>query len=389
MPMTFKFAEIWLRCRQPALDWLNRMHAHRNFGLDVARALAITMVFLSHGVTALDTLGVGVDLFFLLSGFLIGRIYLRSQADAHDRPGTFTLWGFWSARWFRTLPPYLAALGLFAVAQLHFQNNSVHPYYLLFLQNYLGMDGFGPSWSLCVEEHFYLALPIIGFVALRLFPRRSLVWLLPALALVPQVFRTVSILTTGLPTNWYWRSHLHCEGLVLGVWLAYVYVDRNNPVDSNSLWQQLRTPAIPLALIPIGILVYQNLQHDQPLAFRSVVFLLYAIGYAAWLRLLYDVRWVPTSAASRLLKNTIHGIALASYSIYLVHTLCFTDIRVLINEWPRGPVKSGTVLAATLVISVLFYFAIERPTITLRDRILGHAKPKSSAVVSSPEPEPS
>src|ERR1700712_2974111 len=98
------------------------MYANRNFGLDLARALAITMVFLSHGVSALETLGVGVDLFFLLSGFLIGRIYLRSQADAHDKPGTFTLWGFWSARWFRTLPPYLAALAFYVIAQAHFHN---------------------------------------------------------------------------------------------------------------------------------------------------------------------------------------------------------------------------------------------------------------------------
>ena len=92
------------------------MHARRNFGLDVARSLAISMVFVSHGISSLDVLGVGVDLFFVLSGFLIGRIYLRAQADAHERPGSYTLWKFWSARWFRTLPPYLAALAFFAVA---------------------------------------------------------------------------------------------------------------------------------------------------------------------------------------------------------------------------------------------------------------------------------
>jgi peptidoglycan/LPS O-acetylase OafA/YrhL len=340
------------------------MHAKRNFGLDLARALAITMVFLSHGVTALDTLGVGVDLFFLLSGFLIGRIYLRAQQDAHDRPGTFTLFGFWSARWLRTLPPYLAALVLFALAEPRFHNNPIHPYYLLFLQNYLGITGFGPSWSLCVEEHFYLALPLFGFLALRYVGRKHLVWLLPVLALVPQLWRTLDILTSGLPPDWYWRTHLHCEGLILGVWLAYVFVDR------KPLWQRLRTPAIPLAASPIALLLYQNLVPNQPLPFRACVFLLYAIGYAAWLRLFYDLRWTPTRAPLRLLKSTIHGIALASYSIYLVHTLLFTDIRLELAAWPRGPVKSTTILACTLLASVVFYFAIERPTIQLRDRIL-------------------
>ena len=344
------------------------MHAHRNFGLDVARALAITMVFLSHGVTAFDTLGVGVDLFFLLSGFLIGRIYLRSQADAHDQPGTFTLWSFWSARWFRTLPPYLAALALFALAESRFHNNSIHPYYLFFLQNYLGVTGFGPSWSLCVEEHFYLALPLIGFLALRFAGRKNLVWLLPLLAFVPQILRTAAVFTTGLPRDWYWRTHLHCEGLILGVWLAYLFVDRQD------IWQSLRKPAIPFAAIPVAILIYQNLVPTQPLAFRASVFLFYAIGYAAWLRLLYDLRWTPTSSPARLLKSIVHSIALASYSIYLVHTLLFSDIRLLIDDWPRGPIKSATILACTLIGSAAFYFAIERPTILLRDRLLRHAR---------------
>jgi peptidoglycan/LPS O-acetylase OafA/YrhL len=336
------------------------MHAKRNFGLDLSRALAITMVFLAHGVTALDSLGVGVDLFFLLSGFLIGRIYLRSQVDAAHPDGTFTLFGFWRSRWFRTLPPYFAALALFALP--------VHPYYLAFLQNYLGVDGFGPSWSLCVEEHFYLALPLLGFLAIRLFGRRALLWLLPALALVPQILRASAIFIGGLPSDWYWRTHLHSEGLVFGVWLAYVFLDR------PALWQGLRTPAYPLALVPVALLAYQNLHPVQPLAFRSCVFLLYAIGYAAWLRLLYDLRWTPITAPTRLLKSTIHGLALASYSIYLVHTLLFTDIRLLIAAWPRGPVKSATILGSTLALSILFYFLFERPTIVLRDRVLDRVK---------------
>ncbi len=343
------------------------MPSKRNFGLDLARAIAITMVFLSHGVSALETLGVGVDLFFVLSGFLIGRIYLRSQMDAHHAPGTFTLWGFWSARWFRTLPPYLAALGLFGLAERWFHNNPIHAYYLVFAQNYLGVTGFGPSWSLCVEEHFYLALPLIGFLLLRFVGRTKLLWALPALALVPQVLRMAAALGGGLPENWYWQTHLHCEGLILGVWLAYVFVDR------TELWGKLRRPAIWLASVPVAVLIYQNFAAEQPLGFRATVFLLYAVGYAAWLRLLYDVRWAPTSAMGKAAVGAVHGIALASYSIYLVHTLLFTDVRLMIDGWPRGVVKTGTILACTLVGSAVFYFAVERPTILVRDRLLRHS----------------
>lgn len=340
------------------------MTIQRNFGLDLARALAITMVFLSHGVSALDTLGVGVDLFFVLSGFLIGRIYFRAQQDAHERPGSFTLWGFWSARWFRTLPPYLAALALFALAQPFFHNNAVHPRYLLFLQNYLGMEGFGPSWSLCVEEHFYLALPLLGGLALAMGLRRSLVWLLPLLALVPLALRLEAWHRGALQAGWYWRSHLHAEGMVMGVWLAYLFVER------RSLWDTARRPAWVASILPLVLLVYQHRHPVQPMPVQVVAFTIYALGYAGWVRLLYDLKWQPASALGRGMQSVVRGLALASYSIYLVHTLLFTDVRVLVDAMPRGPLKSLLILSCALAGSTLFYFAIERPTILLRDRVL-------------------
>ena len=178
------------------------------------------------------------------------------------------------------------------------------------------------------------------------------------------MLRTDALLWAGFPTNWYWRSHMHSEGLVLGVWLAYIFLDR------PTLWLRLRSAALPLALLPILLLAFQKTHPHQSPGFQSVVFLLYAVGYMAWVRLLYDLRWEPSLAPARLLKNGVHGLALASYSIYLLHTLLFTDIRVLIDGWPRGPMKSATILLSTLAVSVLFYFAVERPVIALRDRVL-------------------
>ena len=132
----------------------------------------------------------------------------------------------------------------------------------------------------------------------------------------------------------------------------------------------MRTPAMALALLPLVLLAYQFAHPVQPLLFQKSVFLLYAIGYSAWLRLAYDLRWSPTSPLARLIKRAIAGLALASYSIYLLHTLLFTDLRVLLTTMPRGPLKTTLILATTLVLSTLFYFAVERPTITLRDRLL-------------------
>ncbi len=338
------------------------MGAKRNFGLDLARALAITMVYFSHGFSSLRALGIGVDLFFLLSGFLIGRIYLRSQSE-----GSFTFWHFWRARWWRTLPPYFAAIAIAYVVGLLGSHDAIHQfrwYYLFFLQNYLGILGLSVTWSLCVEEHFYLTLPFLGGLVERALGRRSFLWLLPLAALIPQCFRTWSLLHGGLPTNWYWMTHFHCEGLILGVFLAYLYVDHPD------LWSRARPLAFAVSLIPILLLAAIQLHPTSSMKFHGAIFLYWAIGFAGWTRLLYDLQWSPTTAAGNLLKNSIHGLALCSYSIYLLHTMFFSDIHTILASWPRGPVKSITILVASFLLCLVFYFLVERPTIHMRDKYL-------------------
>ncbi len=130
----------------------------RNFGLDVVRTISIWLVLLSHKFPFDVELGViGVQIFFILSGFLIGQILIRDFA----LEGKFaTVINFWKRRWYRTLPMYYLVL----LYKLFFYSN---PYgwkiivYFLFLQaNFVGVSFFGVSWSLVVEEWFYIFLPL-------------------------------------------------------------------------------------------------------------------------------------------------------------------------------------------------------------------------------------
>ncbi|MBS1799574.1 MAG: acyltransferase [Acidobacteria bacterium] len=349
------------------------MHGKRNFGLDLARATAISMVYLSHGITVFHSLGIGVDLFFVLSGFLIGRIYFRSQAQPD-----FSFWRFWQARWWRTLPPYYAAIGVFLLLNLAFpsQPRPIPWYYLFFLQNYLGVRDMGVTWSLCVEEHFYLALPILGWLAIRYLGRQRLIWVLPLLALFPQLFRLTAILTTGLPADWYWITHFHSEGLVLGVFLAYLFVDH------PKLWGRIRPIALGLSLIPVVLLIALSIHYTPSLKLHGGIFLYYALGFAGWVRVAYDIQWAPKSMAANLVKKSIHGLALCSYSVYLLHTAFFTDMRLLIANWNRGAAKSIFILLSSFLMCVIFYFLVERPTIIWRDRSL--RKRKKAAAPNSP-----
>lgn len=141
----------------------------RQYGLDLIRALAIVLVLLSHFVKKLSGLGFwGVELFFVLSGFLIGGILWNSFMKSSDWSVKY-LTNFWSRRWWRTLPNYYL---FFIVSFIFFYYNegklpdtSIVIRSLWFVQNLLSRnDGFyGVSWSLCIEEFFYILFPLTLF----------------------------------------------------------------------------------------------------------------------------------------------------------------------------------------------------------------------------------
>jgi peptidoglycan/LPS O-acetylase OafA/YrhL len=354
--------------------------SERNFGLDTLRATAIAGVFLSHevgmkfgGVAVFSSLGCGVDLFFVLSGFLIGGICFRSV-----RNESFSVWKFWRARWWRTLPPYAAAI-LFYIAIRPFctQLPPLYPYYAVFLQNYLGVIGFGPSWSLCVEEHFYLCLPILVILVVRLVGIRGLRFLLPILFLTPLALRlaTYGIEGRNMPSQWYWMTHLHCEGLIAGVWMSYLLVFDRPSFDN------LKRQSRWLLPIPFVLVIALPCWNSQPMLFDLLINTLYALGFAAWLRHLYELKWNPVTHVGRLTRWCVSGTALCSYSIYLTHTTFDPWIRMRLTPLlTRGGLRTLFVLSATWSVGVIFYFLVERPTIITRDRYLKKAAAPATRV---------
>lgn len=360
--------------------------SQRNIGLDVLRATAILGVFLFHsialrvgGVEILAGFGTGVELFFVLSGFLIGRIYFRESGGA-----SFSAWRFWRSRWWRTLPPYAGAVLLYLAGSIAFPTDKLHWYYAFFLQNYLGVTGFGPSWSLCVEEHFYLLLPVIGLITCRLLGRRSLRWVLPLATAIPLLLRFEVFLTHGaMPNQWYWLTHLHFEGLAMGVWLAYLFV------EDRAAFDRLRKPALwLLPVIPITLALY-TFWVSRPFVAELTLYFLCAVGYAAWVRYLYDLRWDPVGRIGKAAKMAVVGVALCSYSVYLTHAILDPILRNhIFGAWHRGMAKSLTVLSINFMLGVAFYFLVERPTILSRDRYLSSKNERAGVeYAGAPVPE--
>jgi len=167
------------------------LHSNRNFGLDVLRSIAIWLVIHSHmqprlpfesrelTVIARGSAVLGVDIFFILSGFLIGRILFRELLSGGDDFTWVKLKIFYYRRWLRTLPLYYVVLLLLLLKSWLINAwTGWHQHYFVFLQNFCNLDQFvdiakfdpsvsraemkwfGVAWSLSVEEWFYLLVPI-------------------------------------------------------------------------------------------------------------------------------------------------------------------------------------------------------------------------------------
>ncbi|HEY3837427.1 MAG TPA: acyltransferase family protein, partial [Bryobacteraceae bacterium] len=159
---------------------MNRPKIHdRVFGLDLLRAAAIGLVLLGHvllmmrmcfrSLTGWSVMAgyFGVELFFVLSGFLIGGILIRDFSKSET---TGALGRFWGRRWLRTLPLFY----LFLVINLVIDTSLGQPTTgwwrnAFFVQNFASAAGpfFVESWSLAVEEWFYLLAPVLIFIVLK------------------------------------------------------------------------------------------------------------------------------------------------------------------------------------------------------------------------------
>ena len=167
---------------------MNDTRSVRLHGLDTLRALAVTLVVLHHYTLFVsnddDTFGwvgrigwAGVDLFFALSGYLIGnQIFKALKTD-----GGLSLKAFYARRLLRTLPNYLVVLAIYFMWPAWGENAALAPAwrYLSFTQN-LGLapgTAFSHSWSLAIEEQFYLLLPALALLGIALRLRIGAGWI--------------------------------------------------------------------------------------------------------------------------------------------------------------------------------------------------------------------
>jgi peptidoglycan/LPS O-acetylase OafA/YrhL len=218
--------------------------SERIYGLDIFRSIAILPVVMSHGGMLLDAANTGfpwiplpdgVEIFFVLSGFLIGQILLRGCLEHGFSQGK-DLMHFLKRRWFRTLPNYYLVL-LLNVAFLSMGLIGGDPAqigirFLVFAQNLIQpLEGFfWESWSLSVEEWFYLLLPLLLFLLSKILKnlsaeRKFLIALL-MFTFIPVILRIIK--GEMMQVNDYqWDIHfrklvpLRLDSIATGIWFAW------------------------------------------------------------------------------------------------------------------------------------------------------------------------
>ncbi len=339
--------------------------------LDSVRGLAILLVLLLHG-TALPLHGqlsksgklffavsrhggVGVNLFFVLSGFLITGILLdaRNNSDYFRR--------FYIRRALRILPAFYATLLVLLVGgwiSWRFVTLS-----LLFLANSTSLFGvplqYGPLWSLAVEEHFYLLWPS----AVRGLSGRGLALVAAFVVAVSPVLRGAAFMTGHFADPAPLYTWFNLDGLALGALLA-IWV-------RQSSFQRRQLSRIALPLLAAGVAGYALVLNRS---LYDAAFLMTArntgcIGLLSCMLLLGTSRW-------RFLVDVpvLKFFGFISYGLYLVHALAFHAADVLFSRAFAGLVSSGSPTAGMFLrllagsgIAVLFAYLSRR---SLEERFL-------------------
>lgn len=346
------------------------MEAARNRGLDTLRAAAILMVIARHSLEYLkkplpDLFNhgwAGVDLFFVLSGYLIGsQLFKEVRAT-----GEVSARRFYFKRAFRILPPYLLMLLIYKTWPAFSAGERMEPAwrFLLFVSN-VGWTGgaFSHAWSLNVEEHFYLALPLL--VTLHAWKPRIFrpAWIIALVVLVGAAlrFHAWSIMAPW-SASIYRPTYCHLDGLAIGAGLAAVQLARPAWLARLTKRPWLLN-LFGLALVAGGMWTY----HGQKGAGAALfTFPLVGLGFGA----LVASSLNPESWLARARLPGAQSVALAAYSLYLSHK----GMIVLGIAAAGGRERFWLALAYSALFVALggavLYFAVEKPFLKLRDRLL-------------------
>ena len=385
----------------PAADVIHH-EKQKLYGLDHLRAFAIIFVLLFHyqfffhpeWESMIGSFGwTGVDLFFVLSGFLISGQLFETVREKKKIP----IREFFIKRFFRIIPPYAIVLMIyFLFPQAGEWGHLAHWWkYVTFTLNFnlsLAKNSmFSHAWSLCVEEQFYLLLPLCFWLFNRVRAGKRSVYLVLFLFAAGFVIRELSWrlgVLPHLPSDnmsliWnmivYYPTYNRLDGLLIGVSIAGLFTFYPKVKQwANAHSKLLLTTGLVVLLISYFICTPRESYRTGLYGF-TIVSLGYGLILAAFV--------CPSNIFYKMRSKITEVIATLSYSIYLIHKITIHLTQTWFGK--MGIDKNSTImmlccLITTIGAAILMRLLIEKPALRLRNSML--KKIKKRRPINSPQP---
>jgi peptidoglycan/LPS O-acetylase OafA/YrhL len=365
----------------------NQENKTRFLSLDLLRGVAVILVLGRHipdwsavegsvigYILKMWKLGgwTGVDLFFVLSGFLVSSLLFREQFST----GAITVKRFYFRRGMKIYPAFYFFLLVTIVQKLTaFQELDKRAVFseVFFLQSYIpGL--WNHTWSLAVEEHFYLLLPLcimVWFSGEQRQANKRVVITVVTVFLFCLIFRLINLKISGFSeSTQVFPSHLRIDSLFAGVLLSYFYF--RYPQEIQTLYQRFRKVLLVFAGVAVIWPFFLALESSTFLQITG--FNLLYLGFAI---VLFEALRVPFDKGKSVIVFALAFVGRYSYSIYLWH--------MPMKFWPRVIIERLTGMHITGVAEIALYFAcsigvgwamarlIEMPLLRVRDSLFPSA----------------
>lgn len=367
------------------VDYDKRLH-----GLDLARAFAISLVIFSHSLWISDFYPpliswlmqlsgtLGVEIFFIISGFLIGKIVLK-MFEKNDF-SFLSIKVFLKRRWFRTLPNYYLVLLINVILWYIIYNKIPEKLYLYFfyLQNLTktSPDFYRISWSLAVEQFCYIIGPFTLLLLIKIFPKskKHILFLAMSVFIIILFFfvRYYYNQTHQIKSIIDWNQEVRkvtiyrLDSIYYGFVLYYFF--SKNYIKENWNLILMIIGLIGIFILHIFIFAIGIKAEENPFFFNVLFLPLNSISICLTIPFLVNLKFKKT-----FFLKTITVLSIISYSIYLLHyTVILHSLKVVFpSESLRGFYLFGyTFFYWFLVVflSYLLYFSFEKPITDLRDK---------------------
>jgi peptidoglycan/LPS O-acetylase OafA/YrhL len=358
----------------------------RIFGFDLLRAFAIFCVIHGHGRHILKgtllegfpwfILPHGVDIFFVISGFLIGYSFIVNANKTNGKLTFSKILNFWKRSALRILPNYYLILVVnYILVNGDILNGSTDKFsfwkFFTFTQNlfYPFYDFFWESWSLATQEWFYLLFPIFVLVLGNIFKLKYNIPIISIIFIMSSVLYRFSISDLDYDSFW-WDVNFRKVALsrfdciyigVIAAWFRFYF---------KEYWTKY---ALPLFLL--GVLLF-ILHSNLPREINSIYFKVFYLSIAP----IYIVMWFPLVDRLKDTKSVFGKLItyfnILSYAMYLFNLMV---IQILDRHYSTALPNNATLKyiifwLITIFLSYLLYILYENPISTLGNRLLHTTK---------------